>query len=126
MGSHSGGPANGAEADSGRTGPGAAEHERPFEPGAAEHERPSRPGAAEQERPSVTPPRPLRRNVPFQLLWIGTSAATLGVSVADIAYPLAILAATGSPALAGLFAAIQALGMLLAGLPAGVLADRYD
>jgi predicted MFS family arabinose efflux permease len=60
------------------------------------------------------------------MLWIGTSAATLGVSVADIAYPLAILAATRSPALAGLFAAIQALGMLLAGLPAGVLADRYD
>ncbi len=71
-------------------------------------------------------PRPLRRNVAFQTLWIGTSAATLGVSVADIAYPLAILAITRSPALAGLFAAVQALGMLLAGLPAGALADRYD
>jgi hypothetical protein len=64
--------------------------------------------------------------VPFQLLWTGTSAATLGVAVADIAYPLVILAVTRSPALAGLFAATQGLGMLLAGLPAGVLADRYD
>ncbi len=71
-------------------------------------------------------PVPLRRNMPFQTLWIGTSAETLGVSVADVAYPLAILAVTRSPALAGLFAATQGLGMLLAGLPAGMLADRYD
>ena len=66
------------------------------------------------------------RNRPFQTLWIGTSTSTLGVSVADIAYPLTILAITRSPALAGLFAAVQGLGMLAAGLPAGVLADRYD
>jgi len=46
--------------------------------------------------------------------------------VADIAYPLTVLAITRSPALAGLFAAVQAIGMLLAGLPAGVLADRCD
>ena len=64
-------------------------------------------------------PRPLRRNWPFQTLWIGTSTSTLGVSVADIAYPLTILAITRSPALAGLFAAVQGLGMLAAGLPAG-------
>jgi len=76
--------------------------------------------------PSIASLPPLRRNVAFQLLWTGTSAATLGVSVADIAYPLVILAVTRSPALAGLFAATQGLGMLLAGLPAGVLADRYD
>ncbi len=71
-------------------------------------------------------PQSLWRNAPFQTLWIGTSSSTLGVSVADIAYPLTILAITRSPALAGLFAAVQGLGMLAAGLPAGVLADRYD
>jgi predicted MFS family arabinose efflux permease len=71
-------------------------------------------------------PGPLRRNLRFQTLWIGASASTLGVSVADVAYPLAILAMTGSPARAGLFAAVQATGMLVAGLPAGALADRYD
>ena len=64
--------------------------------------------------------------MPFQTLWIGTSSSTLGVSVADIAYPLTILAITRSPALAGLFAAVQGLGMLVAGPPAAVLADRYD
>jgi predicted MFS family arabinose efflux permease len=71
-------------------------------------------------------PLPLWRNLAFQPLWIGTSASSLGVSVADIAYPLTILGITRSPALAGLFAAVLAIGMLTAGLPAGVLADRYD
>jgi MFS family permease len=71
-------------------------------------------------------PPPLRRNLRFQTLWIGMTASTVGVSVADVAYPLIILAMTGSPGLAGLFAAVQAVGMLAAGLPAGSLADRYD
>jgi MFS family permease len=69
---------------------------------------------------------PLRRNGPFQLLWTGSAASGLGIAVADVAYPLAILAATGSPAGAGLFAAVQVAGQLLAGLPAGHLADRWD
>jgi predicted MFS family arabinose efflux permease len=72
------------------------------------------------------PAVPLRRNLAFQTLWIGQTAASLGVSVADVAYPLAILAITGSPARAGLFGAVQAAGGLLAGLPAGSLADRHD
>jgi predicted MFS family arabinose efflux permease len=72
------------------------------------------------------PAIPLRRNLRFQTLWIGQTAASLGVSVADVAYPLAILAITGSPARAGLFGAVQAAGGLLAGLPAGSLADRHD
>ncbi len=84
------------------------------------------PGTAGPGEPSVIRPRSLWQNVPFQTLWIGTSSSTLGVSVADIAYPLTILAITRSPALAGLFAAVQGLGMLAAGLPAGVLADQSD
>jgi len=82
--------------------------------------------ATKPARPAAVRPLPLWRNLRFQTLWIGTAASTLGVSVADIAYPLAILAMTRSPALAGLFAAVQAIGMLAAGLPSGVLADRYD
>jgi len=78
-----------------------------------------RPGTAGHGEPPVIRPRSLWRNMPFQTLWIGTSSSTLGVSVADIAYPLTILAITRSPALAGLFAALQGLGMLVAGLPAG-------
>jgi MFS family permease len=69
---------------------------------------------------------PLWRNLQFQSLWIGGSMSTLGVAVADVAYPLAILAITGSPGRAGLFAALLSVGMLISALPAGQLADRYD
>src|SRR5215472_4979296 len=73
-------------------------------------------------KPVVHPP--LRRNKAFQTLWAGSAAATLGISIADVAYPLAILGVTGSPADAGFFAAAQTAGMIVAGLPAGHLADR--
>jgi MFS family permease len=69
---------------------------------------------------------PLRRNLQFQTLWIGSAASSLGVSVADVAYPLAILTLTGSPARAGLFEAVLTLGILAGSLPAGQLADRHD
>jgi MFS family permease len=52
--------------------------------------------------------------------------ATLGQAVGDIAYPLAIVTMTGSPGKAALFSALLVAGMLVAGLPAGSLADRYD
>jgi MFS family permease len=81
-------------------------------------------GCVVKERPTQV--RPLWRNLQFQVLWIGQSASTLGTSVADVAYPLAILALTGSPARAGLFAAVQAAGGLAAGLPGGLLADRHE
>jgi MFS family permease len=70
--------------------------------------------------------RPLRRNLQFQLLWLGQSTASLGITVASVAYPLAIVTLTGSAGQAGLFAAVQTVGTLVAGLPAGHIADRYD
>jgi MFS family permease len=78
------------------------------------------------ETTAVAAPAPLRRNRQFQALWVGQASSGLGVTVADVAYPPAILAATGSPARAGLFASVQAAAMLLAGLPAGLLADRRN
>jgi MFS family permease len=68
---------------------------------------------------------PLRRNRSFQTFWVGSASATLGMAVADIAFPLAIVTITGSPGKAGLFSAVQIIGMTLTGLPAGALADRY-
>ena len=84
--------------------------------------------SAGEQGGSLSEPRhpPLWRNLRFQTLWIGQASATLGVSVADVAYPLAILALTGSPARAGLFAAVQVAGGLAAGLPGGQLVDRHD
>jgi MFS family permease len=71
-------------------------------------------------------PVPLRRNRNFQLLWTGSIVGRLGIEVADIGYPLAILALTGSPGLAGLFGFAQTLAGVLAALPAGDLVDRTD
>ena len=84
------------------------------------------PAGRDQAAGAQEAPRPLWRNLQFQLLWTGQTAATLGTSVADIAYPLAILALTGSPAQAGLFGAVQAAAGVAAGLPGGHLADRFD
>jgi len=69
---------------------------------------------------------PLRRNLVFQTFWTGSASATLGQAVGTVAYPLAILTMTGSPGKAALFSAVQITGMLVAGLPVGSLADRYD
>jgi MFS family permease len=76
--------------------------------------------------PPAVEPVPLRRNWRFQLLWVGSGAAFLGIDAADIAYPLVILALTGSPAQAALFGVVQTTTMLLLGLPAGAVADRMD
>ncbi len=69
---------------------------------------------------------PLWRNWRFQMLWVGSGTAFLGLAAADFAYPLVILLMTGSPAMAGLFGFIQMTASIVAGLPAGVLVDRWD
>lgn len=74
----------------------------------------------------AAPPLSLRGNRPFRALWLGSLWSLLGLEVADIGYPLVILAVTGSPVRAGLFGVVQTVAVLLAGLPAGDLVDRYD
>jgi MFS family permease len=76
--------------------------------------------------PGAAAPVPLRRNWRFQTLWIGSTTALTGFSAADVAYPLVILAMTGSPALAGLFGFLQAAALVACGLPAGQVVDRLD
>ena len=71
-------------------------------------------------------PLPLRRNRDFTLLWGGAVSAMLGLTTADIAYPLVILALTGSPLKAGLFATVQLFASVAATLPVGQLMDRRD
>ncbi|MFC1410268.1 MFS transporter [Streptacidiphilus sp. N1-12] len=76
----------------------------------------------EAPRPDV----PLIRNAAFQLLWVSRFVAGIGKEAADVAYPLLILATTGSAALAG---AVGATEIAVAGLVAiigGNLADRVD
>ncbi|HEY7174152.1 MAG TPA: MFS transporter, partial [Micromonosporaceae bacterium] len=71
-------------------------------------------------------PTSLWRNWRFQALWIGSSTSLLGINAAEFAYPLVILLMTRSPALAAVFGFVQMAATTLAGLPAGVLVDRWD
>ncbi|MEO3811629.1 MFS transporter [Sphaerisporangium sp. B11E5] len=72
------------------------------------------------------PDVPLRRNRNFQLLWSGSVFSSLSREMTDLAYPLLILALTGSPASAGAFGGVQLLTSLLVGMPVGEMADRFD
>jgi predicted MFS family arabinose efflux permease len=76
--------------------------------------------------PAARQPVPLRRNRDFQLLWGGQAVSLLGSQTSKIAYPLLVLAMTGSPARAGIAGFAAMLGYLLFPLPAGGLADRHD
>ena len=69
--------------------------------------------------------RPLRRNRDFNLLWVGQVVSDLGANVSGIAFPLLVLATTGSPARAGIVASAAHLPLLVLTLPAGALVDRW-
>ncbi|MFF0293289.1 MFS transporter [Kitasatospora sp. NPDC004614] len=81
---------------------------------------------AESPTKTVSEAVPLRRNRRFRTLWAGSAAAMLGTCVADTAYPLLLLAMTGSPTLAGAFGAVQFGASVVFGLHGGAVADRHD
>lgn len=66
------------------------------------------------------------RNRDYVLLWCGQAISAIGGSVSELALPLLVLAVTGSPAQAGLVAALRALPSMFISLPAGVLVDRWN
>lgn len=77
----------------------------------------------------IQPPRaatPLWKNRDFQLLWAGQAISVLGSRVSQIAYPLLVLAMTGSPATAGLVGFLGTLPYILFQLPAGAVMDRVN
>ncbi|HEV2371300.1 MAG TPA: MFS transporter [Streptosporangiaceae bacterium] len=69
---------------------------------------------------------PSRQNADFRLLLAGSSVSMLGSRITAVAYPLLVLAVTGSPLAAGwsTFAAIAPSALIY--LPAGALVDRWD
>ena len=69
---------------------------------------------------------PLRRNRDFLLLQAGQLLSNTGTQSTAIAYPLLVLAVTGSAAKAGIVAFARALPMALLALPAGLAADRWN
>lgn len=68
----------------------------------------------------------LWRNRDYLLLWSGQLISTAGSGISQIAFPLLILAITGSPVQAGLIGALRSLTYVLFTLPAGALLDRWD
>jgi MFS family permease len=69
---------------------------------------------------------PLSRNRNYQLLWGSQALADFGVNASTIAFPLLTLSLTGSASASGLVLATVAAARLIAGLPAGALADRWS
>jgi predicted MFS family arabinose efflux permease len=76
----------------------------------------------------VVPRRPksLWLNRDYMLLWSGQVVSNVGTQVSTLAFPLLILAVTGSPAQAGFVGALRALPYVIFSLPAGALIDRWD
>ncbi len=69
---------------------------------------------------------PLRYNRDFVVLWSGQLVSALGSAVTTVAFPLLVLALTGSPARAGVVGFAGTLPFLIFQLPAGGLVDRWD
>jgi hypothetical protein len=68
----------------------------------------------------------LRRNRDFMLLQIGQLLSSAGTQTTAIAYPLLVLALTGSAAKAGFVVFARTLASALFALPAGLAADRWN
>jgi hypothetical protein len=60
----------------------------------------------------------LRGNRDFTLLWTGETLSALGSNVSQIAFPLLVLALTGSAAKAGIVGFARGLPVALLALPA--------
>ena len=69
---------------------------------------------------------PLRRNRDFTLLWFGQAASTLGSSASGLAYPLLVLAVSGSAVAAGAVATAAGVVGIVFRIPGGALADRWN
>lgn len=84
-------------------------------------------GAGEQTPAEAERPRRLLfRNRDYTGWWIGDTVSTYGSALSTVAYPLLILAVTGSAASAGIVASAEGIGALVTMLIGGALADRFS
>ncbi|WP_159043373.1 MFS transporter [Streptomyces sp. NBRC 110028] len=80
--------------------------------------------ARDSGRTAEAPLRPLSRNRAYNLLWSSNVLSQLGSQATLFAYPLLVLAMTGSVFQASLVEFAVAASRMAAGLPAGALTDR--
>lgn len=96
---------------------------------AAEHER-GQPMARGDGRPGdpVRAHEPIRlsRNRAYTILWTSLLLSELASETAFIAFPLLILASSGTAVQVGLVTSVLAAARTVANVPAGALADRVD
>ncbi|MDB1088332.1 MFS transporter [Streptomyces sp. ACA25] len=94
------------------------------------HERDSPPStpreAPEEAGEEAADVVPLSRNRNYNILWTGQFFSALVLEVASVAFPLLILWHSGSPLEMGIAASLMAAAHMVAVVPAGVVADRYD
>lgn len=69
---------------------------------------------------------PLLGNRDYMLLWSGETLSELGSQMSTVAYPLLVLALTGSAERAGVVGLARWLPLAVAALPAGMIADHVD
>jgi MFS family permease len=69
---------------------------------------------------------PLFRNRDYMLFWSGQALSELGSQTSTVAYPLLVLALTGSAAKAGIVGLARWLPLAIFAIPAGAVADRID
>ncbi|MGW7416957.1 MFS transporter [Streptomyces sp. NPDC054863] len=81
-------------------------------------------GTATEPGPGSVPP--LSRNRNYHVLWGSQLASELVGQLCLIAFPLMVMAATGSALQMGAVAAVVAAAGMAANVPAGVLVDRFD
>ncbi|MFI6511953.1 MFS transporter [Streptosporangium sp. NPDC050855] len=68
----------------------------------------------------------LSRNRDYNILWTGQLFSELGSEITFVSFPLLILAMSGSPLDMGLVSSVLATAHMVANVPAGVVADRWD
>ena len=69
---------------------------------------------------------PLSRDRDYRLLWVSQALSGAGFNASMIAFPLLVLAVTGSPAITGLVLGVGAIAQVVVGLPGGALVDRWN
>ncbi|MFG2877551.1 MFS transporter [Streptomyces sp. NPDC048337] len=88
-------------------------------------EKPPGTEEAPQEAEAVAE-KPLLRNKDFQFLWTSEAFAAMAKETAEVAYPLLILATTGSAFYAGAVGSAQLITTSVMSIVGGTLADRMD
>lgn len=79
------------------------------------------------ERAPCSPqPTTLWRDPSFRFLFLGQGVSYLGDAFAAVAFPLIVVLLTGSGLMMGVVGALESAPMFVLGIPAGVLADRWD